>query len=101
MSYYEITPQELARAFVFGKKEKIEQLLDVKNLDTYAATQTVYSFLIDKTDDFWKIYSNNPNIIFEDVFFYQVINNLKHAQKHGKIFDGGPHIPHPHITYLA
>ncbi len=101
MSLYEITEQELARAFVFGKKEKIEQLLCVKDLDTYAATQTVYSFLIDETDDFWKIYSKKPSIIFEDVFFYHVINNLKSAQKYSKSLDGGPHIPQPHITYIV
>lgn len=53
MRFSNISELELAKTFVYAKKEKIEKLLGIKNLNTHTATEMIYRFLRKQTLYFW------------------------------------------------
>jgi len=101
MRFSNISELELAKIFVHAKKEKIEKLLGIKDLDTYTATNIVYRFLKKQSSDFWNDYPNKYSALFDDVFFYTVIDELQMQKNFGKKLDGGPRFAEPDITYVS
>lgn len=101
MRFSKIADYELARLFVHAKKEKIEQLLSVCDLDTYTASEIICDFIKKHADEFWNNNSNRYAPLFDDVFFCVAINELKSAQNNGIDLDGGSRFIEPNITYVS
>ncbi len=101
MQFSNISYNELAKIFVYSKKEKIEKLLGVKKLDIYTAINIV-SVCLKKQGD---IYSgNNQNKyspLFDEVFFYVAIDELKNAQSNGLKLEAEPGFCEPNIMYVS
>ena len=101
MRFSNISELELAKIFVHAKKEKIEKLLGIKNLDTHTAAEMVYRFLRKQSQDFWNDYPNKYSALFDDVFFRVVMDELQIQKNCGKNLDGGPRFVEPNITYVS
>ena len=100
MRFSNISELELAKIFVHAKKEKIEKLLGIKNLDTHTATTIVYRFLKKQLPDFWNDYPNKYSILFDDVFFCVIMDELQMQKSCGRKLDGGPRFAEPNIAYV-
>ncbi|MBR3147803.1 MAG: hypothetical protein IKF41_00460 [Alphaproteobacteria bacterium] len=101
MQFSNISELELAKIFVYAKKEKIEKLLGIKNLNTHTATQMVYRFLRKQAPDFWNDYPNKYTALFDDVFFYMITEELQMRKNYGKKLDGNSMCSEPNITYVS
>jgi len=101
MQFSNISELELAKIFVHAKKEKIEKLLRIKNLNTHTATEIVYRFLRKQTPDFWSDYPNKYTALFDDVFFYMITEELQMQKNFGKKLDGNSMCSEPNITYVS
>jgi len=98
MRFSNISELELAKLFVYSKKEKIEKLLDIKNLNTWAASEILYNFIRKNSDIFWDNYSNKYEPLFDDVFFCAVIDELKN---NGTQLDGATCFNEPNVMYVS
>ena len=101
MQFSNISELELAKIFVHSKKEKIEKLLGIKNLNTHIATQMVYRFLRKQSPDFWNDYTNKYTALFDEVFFCIVMNELQSRQNYSKKLDGNLRFVEPNITFVS
>jgi len=101
MQFSNISELELANIFVHAKKEKIEKLLGVKNLNTHIATEMVYRFLRKQSPDFWNDYQNKYTALFDEVFFYMIVDELQTRQNCGKKLDGNFRFVEPNIAYVS
>ena len=101
MRFSNISELELAKIFVYSKKEKIEKLLGIKNLNTHTATEMVYRFLRKQSPDFWNDYPNKYTALFDEVFFCMIVDELQTRQNFGKKLDGNSHFVEPNITFVS
>lgn len=101
MHFSNISIPELAKLFVYSKKEKIEKLLCVNNLDTYTAAEILNDFIVEHMNDFWKSNHNKYNLLFDDMFFFAAINELQNKQKNGTSLDGGSAFCEPNVAYIS
>lgn len=101
MSFSNISELELAKIFVNAKKRKIEELLDVKDLDTFTAAEILCGFIRKNNDRFFANYLNRYTSLFDEAFFYMAINELKSAMANGTNLDGGPRFSEPDIMYVS
>ena len=101
MQFSNISHIELAKIFVYSKQEKIEKLLGVKSLDAYTATRILYRFIKNRGASLLDTYENKYSLLFDDVFFYMVINELKNAQSNGVRLENITRFRNPHIAYIS
>lgn len=101
MSFSNISEIELAKIFVYSKKEKIEKLLGINNLDAFAATEIICNFIIKHNSDFLSNHSNKYNLLFDEMFFFAAINELEKIKNNGADLDGGSSFYEPNVAYVS
>ena len=101
MQFSNISELDLAKIFVWSKKEKIEKLLGVRDLDTRTALEIICDFIVKNHTNFWTINENKYAPLFDEVFFYDAVNELKSAMENGINLDGGLRFPEPNIRFVS
>lgn len=96
-----LSEYELAKIFVYSKKEKIEKLLNIDELNTNVAADNLFRFICDNPGIIWRDSENKYNPIFDEVFFTIAINFFKDLQNQGINLSGQSNFHEPKVMFVS